>query len=279
MISLTWFGTACYLLNIKGTKILFDPFFLRNDKATPALKTMRENVKDISAIFITHAHFDHITEAGYFAETLDCPVYCSEIAKDNIIRWSNGEIFKEHKFPLSETGKNNIIPIENFQKIQVTKDVSVESIKSRHIVFDKWTVESRVASKEFTRQAFKLSPLLKNLPKGEVFGFCTSFKDKKIVSFGSLCAKYPKILNQYSPCDIFIAPTAGNSSENIAIKGGKMTEALQAKIVVPVHWDDFFPPISWTVDLNPYLKYVEENIPATKVIIPEIDKEISLDLD
>ena len=91
-IKITWLGTANFVLDLDGIKLLFDPFFLRNEKATPVLKTKRENLKNLSAIFITHGHFDHITDAGWFAENLNVPVYCSETAKENIIKWAEGKI-------------------------------------------------------------------------------------------------------------------------------------------------------------------------------------------
>jgi len=44
--------------------------------------------------------------------------------------------------------------------------------------------------------------------------------------------------------------------------------------VILIHWDNFYPPISRTEDINPFLKYVEENHPNIEIIKPEIDKEI-----
>ncbi|GAH53792.1 unnamed protein product, partial [marine sediment metagenome] len=41
-IKFTWFGTASYILDLDGTRLLFDPFFYRNSQATPKLKTKKE---------------------------------------------------------------------------------------------------------------------------------------------------------------------------------------------------------------------------------------------
>jgi L-ascorbate metabolism protein UlaG (beta-lactamase superfamily) len=278
-VKITWLGTASYILDIEGTRLLFDPFFYRNEQSTPVLKTKRENVKNISAIFLTHGHFDHAIDAGFFAETLDVPVYCSETAKDNIIRWAEGKIIEEPTFLLTDKGKKNIIPINFFEKIKISEEIIVESIKSEHVVFDIRTILSKLFSWKVLRKIRTLIRYGKGFPAGKVFGFCIFFNNKKIVSFGSLCPEFPDILKKYENCDIFLAPLAGNSKQHIAEKAGKMIDSLKPKIIIPIHWDDFFPPISWTVDLNPFFKYMEKSYPEKKIIMLDFDEETLIDLD
>jgi L-ascorbate metabolism protein UlaG (beta-lactamase superfamily) len=114
---------------------------------------------------------------------------------------------------------------------------------------------------------------------GNVFGFCTRYNGRSIVAFGSLWHEYEDILKKYENCDVFIAPLAGNSKKNIAKKGGKMVDILKPKIVIPVHWDNFFPPISRTEDLSPFFKYMEINHPNIEIIVPEIDNEITWEFE
>ncbi len=276
MIKLIWYGTANYVLDLDGTRLLFDPFFYRNSKSTPILKTKKENVEDINGIFITHGHFDHITEAGWFAENQNTPIYCSETAKDNIIRWAEGKIIEDEIHELSEKGRNNIKISHEFDKIDLSEDVTVEVIKSEHVKFDLNTILSRLFSWKVLKEIKKLSIYGKGFPMGDVFGFCTSFKGKKIVSFGSLWHEYEDILEKYENCDVFVAPLAGNSKKNLAKKGGRIVDLLKPKIIVPVHWDNFFPPISRTEDLRPFFKYIEINHPNIEIIMPKIDEEIFL---
>ncbi len=277
-IKLTWFGTAAHVLELDGTRLFFDPFFERNERSTPVLKTKREDVKDIDAIFISHGHFDHCTDAGWYAENLDVPVYCSETAKDNMIRWAGGEIIEEKTHQISEKGKNNIKPIDNFERIKINNDVEVEAIKSKHVKFDAETIWARLKSKEFWKEAKEMLVYGKGFPMGKVFGYCVYYKDKKIVIFGSLYHKYKDVLEKYADCDVFLPPLAGNSKKHLAKKGGKMVEILNPKIVVPLHWDNFFPPISRTEDLNPFFKYMEKNHPNIKITMPTIDEAIDLEL-
>lgn len=279
-IKITWLGTACYVLDLDGTKLMFDPFFFRqtNEKATPVLKTKREDVKNISAIFITHGHFDHCTDAGWFAENRGVSVYCSETAKDNTIRWAGGEIIEDHSYSLTDKGKNNIKPIDYFDKIKINENITVEAIKSEHIKFDMNTILSRLFSWKVLKQIKKIIPYGKGFPMGKVFGFCIYYKDIKMVSFGSLWHEYGEILENYQNCDIFLAPLAGNSKKHIAKKGGIIINFLKPKIVIPYHWDDFFPPISRTENLKPFFKHMKKEHPEIKILNLNVDEETTINL-
>jgi len=275
-IKITWLGTAANILELNGTKLLFDPFFERNERSTPVLKTKREDIKGIKAIFISHGHFDHCTDAGWYAENLNIPIYCSETAKANMVRWAEGELIEEKSHQISEKGKNNIKPIDYFERIKINDDVEVEAIKSEHIRFDIETIWTRIKSKEFRKEAKSMLVYGKGFPMGKVFGFCVFYKNKKIVIFGSLYHKYTDVLEKYSNCDVFLPPLAGNSKKHLAQKGGKMIDILNPKIVIPLHWDDFFPPISRTEDLEPFFYLMKKKHPNIKIIVPTIDETIEL---
>lgn len=277
-VELTWYGTANYILTLDGTRLHFDPFFYRNERSFPKLETTKEEIKDIDAIFISHGHFDHITEAGWLAEKFSVPVYCSETAKNNIMQWASGELFENQQHTLSNSTIDNIKACNYFDQITITPNISVELIKSEHVKFDIPTILSRLLSWKFLKQIRSMAHLGRVFAMGKVFGFYIKFLDKSIVAFGSLWHEYEDILNKYQNCDIFIAPLAGNSKRNIAKKAGKMIEILKPKYIIPVHWDDFYPPISRLENLNPFFRLVKKNYPQSEVIMPIMDGNIIIDL-
>ncbi|MFX1571522.1 MAG: MBL fold metallo-hydrolase [Promethearchaeota archaeon] len=277
-IKITWLGTASYILSLNGVKLLFDPFFSRNERATPQLKTRKEDISDVSGIFISHGHFDHACDAGWFSENLDIPVFCSEAAKNNIINWAEGKIIKNHNENLSERAKNNIKICNFHDKIKISEGITVELIKSEHIKFDFKTIFSRVFSWQFLKESRSILSYGKGFPKGEVFGFCTYFINIKIISFGSLWHKYVEELQKFQPCDVFLVPYAGNSHRHMIKKTEKIIKILQPNIMIPYHWDNFFPPISRTENLEPLLKLMESKYPKIQVIIPKFDEEMTINL-
>ncbi|TXT67627.1 MAG: putative Metal-dependent hydrolase [Promethearchaeota archaeon] len=283
IIKFTWLGTAAYVLDLDGTRVLFDPFFFRNENSSPLLEIKREQLTDISAVLITHAHVDHITDAAWFAENHDIPVYTSKIGKENMIKWCAGEIidfenyslkFTTEPYCLTEKGEKNIIPIEWGDQLKITNDIYVDVLKSKHINFDFNTIWSRLTSKQFWNEAKNLLPLAKGLPMGKVFGFCTNYNQSKIVSYGSLYHKEKTQLTELANIDLFIAPLAGNSPKHMAKKVCKMVSYLNPSTVIPIHWDNFFPPISRLEDLDPFLDKMKKNFPKVNLIIPSINEEI-----
>lgn len=275
-IKITWLGTASYILELEGIRLMFDPFFFRNADSYPVLNAKKEEISQIDAIFISHAHFDHCTDAGWFAQNLNVPVYCSLTAKDNMIKWSEGKIIEDYCHKLSEQAKNNIHVIEYGQKIIISEDIIVESFKSAHVKFDTKLILSRLFSYKFLKKLNTAIKYGKGFPMGKVFGYCVYFKGKKIVIMGSLWHGYVDVLQKFSNCEVFIAPIAGNSNRKLVKKASQVIKILKPKIVIPVHWDDFFPPISNLIDLKPFYEEIKKNYPDTKVITPVMDAELMI---
>ncbi len=275
MIKFTWLGTAASILEVNGTRILFDPFFYRNEKARPILKTKREDIKDINAIFISHGHFDHATDAAWFAENLNTPVYCDAKGKQSMINWAEGKIIKKEAHPLSERGKNNINIVNFGDTIKINEQVEVDIIRSRHIRFDKETIDGGLnsAGKASAREMRMLMKVGAGFPLTKVFGFCVNYKGKRIVDYGSLFHKYTDEMKKYENCEVLIIPIAGNSPDNLAIKGGRVVDVLKPKIIIMTHWDAFFFPLPET-DTKPFEERVKETHPNIKILKAEIDKEI-----
>ena len=275
MIKLTWLGCAAFIIDLDGTRLMFDPFFYRqeNENASPKLKTNKEDIGNIHAIFIIHGYFDHITDAGWFAENKNIPVYGSAVAKENIINWAEGKILEEMAHEFTDKGKNNLHTVKAEDIVKINNEITVEVLKSNHIRFDAETIMARLKNKDFRKQMKSLIPL-KHLTKGDVYAYCIHFKGKKIVIYGSLYEKFKDILKKFEDCDIFIAPLAGNSATHIAKKMAVMIDLLKPKIVIPTHWDDFWPPVSRFEDLGPFHEYMKKSHPDIQIIKLEIDTEL-----
>ena len=63
-MEITYLGHSCFLLNLGGTRVLFDPFITYNPLASHI------NKEEIEAdyILLSHAHQDHVADAEYFAK-------------------------------------------------------------------------------------------------------------------------------------------------------------------------------------------------------------------
>ncbi len=75
---LTYYGQSCFSVEIKGKKILFDPFITPNDLA----KEIDVNAIEADYIFLSHGHSDHIADCVSIAKRTGAMVVCAfEVAQ------------------------------------------------------------------------------------------------------------------------------------------------------------------------------------------------------
>lgn len=70
-MEVTFYGHACFSVNIEGKKILFDPFITPNELAND----IDINTIEADYIFISHGHEDHVADVEKIAKKNKC-YYC-----------------------------------------------------------------------------------------------------------------------------------------------------------------------------------------------------------
>ncbi|THU34794.1 metal-dependent hydrolase [Niastella caeni] len=70
----TYYGHSCFSVEIKGTKLLFDPFITPNDLAN---KVIDVDAIQADYILISHGHADHIADCVRIASRTGAKVICS----------------------------------------------------------------------------------------------------------------------------------------------------------------------------------------------------------
>ncbi|MEO8174161.1 MAG: metal-dependent hydrolase [Sediminibacterium sp.] len=97
-MKLTYYGHSCFSVEIKGKKILFDPFITYNELAKEV------NPESIAAdyIFLSHGHADHIADCVSIAKRTGCKV----VANWEVHEWLNRQgVSNTH--PMNTGGKWN----------------------------------------------------------------------------------------------------------------------------------------------------------------------------
>lgn len=80
-MDITYYGQSCFLMEIDGTKILFDPFITNNPKAPKIdVSTLHPDY-----ILISHGHFDHVDDAVAIAKNSGAKV----VSNFEIADWLN----------------------------------------------------------------------------------------------------------------------------------------------------------------------------------------------
>lgn len=70
MIKLTYHGHACFTVESETHRVVIDPFLTGNELA----RIKPQDLKEISAVLVTHGHFDHLGDAVEIAKANNAPV-------------------------------------------------------------------------------------------------------------------------------------------------------------------------------------------------------------
>lgn len=247
-MKLTWYGTAAFRISTGTQTIWIDPYLSRNANAFPVQPTRPADLHNVDAIFTSHGHFDHVMDIPRIVRGTNARVYCSGETARTLRREG---VPADHLEPIVADGS-----------MVTGSSYTAEAFPSRHVQFDKPLV-----AKTLLRSLFHLPGLIKYMrryPVGPVFSWRFTIAGTTIHHFGS-AGSSPQELQQLGKqtTDILLVPLQGHSQIcRIALE---YVRALQPSLVIPHHQDDFFPPISRSVDIEPFVRGVIESCPQTKV--------------
>lgn len=112
MTQITYYGHSCFMVEIGGQKLLFDPFISGND-ATKTIVDLNAIIPDF--IILSHGHQDHILDAEAIAKQSGATI----VANFEIITW------------YGEKGIQNGIPMNHGGTVDC-KGVSVKMVNAVH---------------------------------------------------------------------------------------------------------------------------------------------------
>ncbi len=256
-MDLKWLGTAGFEIKINDQVFLIDPYLSRNQNAIPKQNITLYDIKKASQIFISHGHFDHILDVPQISRQTHANIYCSDIAAD---------FFKNHQVDAKQ-----IKTVLTDKKLFKFNEYSAKAFFSEHIKFDIKLVFSTLL--KINIQFFKYFPLLSKFPCGPVLSWRFYIEDKIIQFFGSAGSSSNELEKMRDePIDILLLPLQGHS--DICQIGLNYVKHLKPKIVIPHHQDNFFPPISKSVDIKPFVEKIDNEHIETNVIIPKMNETL-----
>jgi L-ascorbate metabolism protein UlaG (beta-lactamase superfamily) len=274
-ITLTWNATANLRVAWKGQVIFFDPWFARNEKAEPQLGNTTDFVDNGASIFMSHGHFDHLQDVPAILLKKDkVNVYCSPVARATIEQQLKAMGGVDASRAASCLERVHAIAAGD-TIAHAGSELKVEAIKSEHIKFDAKSVVRALFKLDVWKNMKTLRGILKGYPKGDVLGYDVHFgSEGRLVFFGSLCKKFSEILKEHAKPDILAIPIAGRfDCDKIGLE---IAHIISPKVVIPVHHDNFYPPISyWTPvaalkegagKLDPPIKYLELTVEKAETI-------------
>ncbi len=237
-MKITFFGTTTLLFDDGKDQIFFDAHMTRpsllkyicgsepTNKAVVDEKLKLHQVDRLKALFISHSHHDHVMDAPYIANQCGATIYGSSSAL-NVAR--GGDVPEEQ---LVEFSTNETYEVGDF-KIKV-----IASIHSKPTILNN---DLGQTIDEPLRQPAKL----RDYKEGGSYDFYVEAEGKRFMirpSFNYIDGQ----MDDYKADVLFLGVAglqkADEKTEEIFYQ--ETIEKLEPKLVIPVHWDNFFSPLT-----------------------------------
>jgi len=256
-MELTWLGTAGFEFKTGQEVFLVDPFLSGNEKLFSKQEMTFGNIKKASRIFISHGHFDHIMGVSQIAFRTKAKIYCSSGVAEFL---RNNKVKTEQIYPV----------VKDKEKFKFQK-YTARAFFCSHIRFDKKLIISTL--KKTNVKFLKYLPLFRQYRCGQVFSWRFQIEGRVIQFFGSAGATFTELEKMADkPIDILLLPLQGHS--DICEIGLNYVKVLKPGIVIPHHFDDFYPPISKSIDIRPFVHKIKRDYKKTRVVIPEMKEKL-----
>jgi len=234
-VRVTFFGVSTLLIDDGQTQILIDGFFSRYPMATILASeihsdtaTINRYIRDykidrLKGIFVAHSHYDHSFDVGYIANKTGATLYGSKSTL-NVGRGAN-------------------VPESQMAEFQLNKDLAFGNFMMR-VMPSKHSPSDGKLDGEITEPISQPAPMKEYL-EGGAYDFLITRKGKKIYIKPSPNF-IPGALDSLDVDALFLGITTitkRDSSWTNSFYHENVT-ALQPSLLIPLHWDDFFEPIS-----------------------------------
>jgi L-ascorbate metabolism protein UlaG (beta-lactamase superfamily) len=270
----TWFGTTHIHIKDDDTNIMFDPFithpsiwdllFRRKVKSDEKLidKWLKKaNLNQVDAVFINHAHFDHIMDFHIILKKFGAIGFGSQSS----INYALGQ----------GISKGTLRPLKDKSTVQV-EDYVVTAVQGKHPPhFLGHTFMDGVIEKPFA-----LPDTAWKMKKGDDLVYYLK-NDKGNIFFHPFANKSPTYKNyKQFPAKILFLGVSKRTSTKDQIE--QIVKPIGAKIVIPIHQDNFFyqlredPPDLPISNMDEWYETFKKLAPEVKVIKPQVAKWIDL---
>jgi len=240
VIHVTWLGTAGVLVSDGRTGILIDPYVSRcgffkvalRRPLPPDVKAVRKWIdlfgENIRAVCVSHSHFDHCLDAPYFAQETGA--------------WLIGS-------PSTlNVGRGAGLPEPSLKKINREESIEIGA-------FTLTFIESRHGAALFGSVPYAGTierPLIPpcragDYKVGQIFSIFMSHPSGTIVHHGS--AGFIPGMYEGKKADGVLLGVVGRGDTDAYLKNVPL--ALGTKLVIPIHFDNFFLPLKRTPKIMP----------------------------
>ncbi|MBI1877113.1 MAG: MBL fold metallo-hydrolase, partial [Chloroflexi bacterium] len=225
---LTWLGAAGFKVETsEGATLLIDPFLSRSALAQPVLPIQLADLAPVDEIFLTDGRFDHALDAPALARQTGAIVHAVEPVCQYLVEQG-----------VAAHNLQSVIP----QTPKRIGSLSWQALANRTNQADSPTAKHRLTNN--LQLPAHLSEVVWAWPPGEEVAYLFRIDGLSVVHFSS--ADWAGVEIRDLQPDLALLPVENNPDTSAA----RLAAHLKPKVVIPHHWDDYFPPLSELTDLT-----------------------------
>jgi L-ascorbate metabolism protein UlaG (beta-lactamase superfamily) len=248
-LRLRWLGAAGFRVEAGAISLLIDPYISRNTDAHPPYVCSAKELFPAQTLLLSHGHFDHAADVPGLVGQGIKRICCDRVVARNLVsKGVPAEVMD--------------LLFEGWQRTLYT--LRVRAFPIRHVRYG-----ARLVLRALRRMgpaAGRYVPLARDWPCGQPYAFRLDTEGPSIVHMGTSGATLAQIerIAASGPVDLLLVALQGNA--RIHDIASAIVARLKPRYAVPIHQDDFFPPISEDVPVGPFEALVRERSPDTRVV-------------
>ena len=267
-VVMRWLGNANFEFGYKGKVYLFDAYFDRTPRAHK-LGFKAADVRKAEAIFVSHAHFDHISDIGPVARQTGAPVVGSPITAETARKLGAPE--------------QQIVVAKGGETLRFG-DATVEIALAQHSTIQPGLIDIYASlyqndSPPFSEQEKTLIGYVRSLgtfdPKVITEGtlaygltFPSGFKAVLIGSAGPITPGVRALAEKLGPVDVAIVAYQVHAVAATQISyTWPFIELFKPRLFLPAH-HDANPPAWVDLGLEPLFDKIRSDLPGTAFLAP-----------
>lgn len=255
-MQLTWLGAAGFKVDTReGATLLIDPFLSRPFQAKPVLSIQLTDLYPVDEILLTNGRFDHAMDSPALSAQTGAIIH----APESICR------------RLAERGVSK----HSLEALTPHQEKSLGSLVWRAVPSLVNQLDSSPVLRALTHspEIVKIAQSLDRAwPMDEMVSYYLQVDGLSLAHFGS--AGWLELEIQDLHPDIALLPVERHADTNADVV--RLAARLTPKVVIPHHWDDYYPPLSRMNKVKEFEAAIKIVAPGIRVFVPPIGQKISV---
>lgn len=249
-MQLTWLGTAGFRVETdEGAIFLIDPFLSRPKEAKPASPIQLADLFPIDEIFLTNGRFDHALDTPAIVEQTGAIVHAPQAVKQRLAKQG--------------------VSAHSLQSVTLNEAKQLGSLSWQALAGQVSPADFSPGLLALMRDRANFLPvrdLDRDWPLGEIVTYLFQIETLTMIYFGS--AGWDETAISGLEPDVALLPVERTPTQNGDV--ARLAALLKPKLIIPHHWDNYYPNLSKMVDLTDLAAIVRSQLPRAQVYQPVI---------